>query len=184
MNCPVCGMEMEEVKIDAIAVDVCKQGCGGLWFDRFELKKVDEPHESAGEGLLMQGQGRGKPDPSQKRMCPKCEKMPLMRHFFSVKKEVEVDECPKCGGFWLDGGELAQIRGQFGSEEERKQAAKVWCGNVAEEGLADMRAASAEGRERAQKIRTMFRFICPSTYLSGGVQEHCARGLECLSPRD
>jgi len=27
-------------------VDVCQNGCGGIWFDNFELEKVDEKHET------------------------------------------------------------------------------------------------------------------------------------------
>ena len=53
MKCPACNTTMEEVTVEGITVDVCKQGCGGIWFDRFELQKVDEMHESAGEILLQ-----------------------------------------------------------------------------------------------------------------------------------
>jgi len=35
-----------------------------------------------------------------------------------------VDECPKCAGFWLDAGELAGIRSEFATQEERKAAAQ------------------------------------------------------------
>jgi Zn-finger nucleic acid-binding protein len=38
--------------------------------------------------------------------------MKLHRHFFSAKRRIEVDECPNCGGYWLDAGELAQIRAE------------------------------------------------------------------------
>jgi Zn-finger nucleic acid-binding protein len=36
----------------------------------------------------------------------------LKRHFFSAKRRVEVDQCPNCGGYWLDAGELALIRAE------------------------------------------------------------------------
>ena len=38
--------------------------------------------------------------------------MKLKRHFFSAKKRVEVDQCPNCGGYWLDAGELEAIRAE------------------------------------------------------------------------
>jgi Zn-finger nucleic acid-binding protein len=38
--------------------------------------------------------------------------MKLHRHFFSAKRRVEVDQCPNCGGYWLDAGELALIRAE------------------------------------------------------------------------
>lgn len=168
MKCPVCDCMMEEVVIEGIAVDVCKQGCGGLWFDNFELQKVDEPHESAGESLLQIATGKNAEiDHSQRRKCPKCEDAIMMRHFFSVKKEVEVDECPNCGGFWLDSGELGRIRSQYASEEERKEAAKAYFENIFGDELKRMQAESQEKLEKAKKIANMFRFICPTYYIPG-----------------
>lgn len=168
MKCPACDCNMEEVVIKDIAVDVCKQGCGGLWFDKFELQKVDEPHESAGESLLQISMERKVvTDHSVKRKCPKCEDIILMRHFFSVKKEVEVDECPNCGGFWLDYGELGQIRSQYSSEEERKRAAEEYFENIFGDELNRMQKESQDKLEKAKKIAGMFRFICPSYYIPG-----------------
>jgi Zn-finger nucleic acid-binding protein len=166
MKCPACDNTMEEVTVENIAVDVCKQGCGGLWFDNFELQKVDEPHESAGEILLqIRKEGNVKIDPSQRWSCPKCDNIILMRHFFSVKKEVEVDECPNCGGFWLDYGELGRIRSQYSSEEERKNAAKEYFENIFGVELKRMQEESEEKLKKAKKIARIFRFICPSYYL-------------------
>jgi Zn-finger nucleic acid-binding protein len=159
---------MEEVTVEDIAVDVCKQGCGGLWFDKFELQKVDEPHESAGEILLqIKKEGTVTVDPTQRRECPKCKDIVMMRHFFSVKKEVEVDECPKCGGFWLDYGELGQIREQYASEAERLNAAKEYFEKIFGGELMRMKAGGDEKLEKAKEIARMFRFICPSYYIPG-----------------
>jgi hypothetical protein len=38
--------------VEGISLDVCRGGCGGIWFDRYELMKVDESRESAGKALL------------------------------------------------------------------------------------------------------------------------------------
>jgi len=48
-----------------------------------------------------------------------------MRHFFSPKRAVTVDECPTCAGIWLDSGELQRIRTEYDSEGARKQAAHL-----------------------------------------------------------
>ena len=42
MKCPACGNELSQMVAGEITVDVCKGGCGGIWFDHFELQKVDE----------------------------------------------------------------------------------------------------------------------------------------------
>ena len=92
-------------------VDACQGGCGGVWFDAFELKKVDEQHEAAGEHLTqIQRDPAVSLDPNRKRDCPRCEGIKLKRHLFSRASRVEVDHCPNCAGYWLDAGELEKIR--------------------------------------------------------------------------
>ncbi|MFH1351643.1 MAG: zf-TFIIB domain-containing protein [Pseudomonadota bacterium] len=168
MKCPACEKPMGKIVVADITVDVCDRGCGGLWFDQSELQKVDEPHEFAGEGLLdIKRDQDVRVDHSQKRICPKCENMAMMRHFFSVKREVEVDECANCGGFWLDSGELGRIRNQYGSEKERKKAADEYFEEIFGEELQRMRDESKEKLEKARKIAHIFRFICPSYYIPG-----------------
>jgi Zn-finger nucleic acid-binding protein len=90
-----------------------------------------------------------------------------MRHFFSVKKEVEVDECPGCGGFWLDAGELVKIRSLFKTEEERHQAAHEYFTEVFGGELSAMAAENEEKLGKVRKIANMFRFVCPSYYIPG-----------------
>ena len=99
--------------------------------------------------------------------CPECGNAVMMRHFFSVKKETEVDECPACAGFWLDAGELRQIRSQFESEQGRKDAARRYFEEVFGDKLAEIRAERDEETRRVRRIANMFRFICPSYYIPG-----------------
>ena len=111
MNCPACFHELSEVQVGAVTVDVCHGGCGGIWFDAFELQRVDEAHEAAGEHLLnIPGDPDRRLDPARKRDCPRCAGIKLMRHRFNPKSAVEVDHCPNCSGYWLDRGELEKIR--------------------------------------------------------------------------
>jgi hypothetical protein len=113
MKCPACFNELTEIQVGSLAVDVCQGGCGGIWFDAFELQKVDEQDEAAGEPLLnVPHDERLVLDRSRKRECPRCSGVKLHRHYFSAKRRVEVDQCPNCGGYWLDAGELAMIRAE------------------------------------------------------------------------
>jgi uncharacterized protein len=113
MKCPACFNELKELQVGKLVLDACQGGCGGIWFDSFELQKVDEESEAAGEPLLhLQRDERLIVDPSRKRECPRCAGVKLHRHFFSAKRRVEVDQCPNCGGYWLDAGELALIRAE------------------------------------------------------------------------
>ena len=168
MNCPACGNVLQAITVSDIMVDVCEGGCGGIWFDNFELKKFDEPHESAGEELLDIEQDPSIiVDRSQRLKCPKCDDVVMMRHFFSVKKEVEVDECPSCGGFWLDAGELCKIRILFATEQERERAAEEYFSEIFGGEIAAMKAEDQAKLDKIRKISNMFRFICPSYYIPG-----------------
>ena len=168
MKCPACGNPLQEMTVSDVTVDVCKGGCGGIWFDQFELKKFDEPHESSGEALLEIERDESITLNHTKRWkCPKCDDIVMMRHFFSVKKEVEVDECPGCGGFWLDAGELRQIRSLFKTEAEREAAADRYFDEVFGDELVEAKAESGEKVARAHKVANIFRFICPSNYIPG-----------------
>jgi uncharacterized protein len=113
MKCPACFNELTLFQLRDLTVDVCQGGCGGVWFDAFELQKVDDERETAGDPLLNIQRNQGLiVDKSRKRECPRCVGVKLHRHFFSAKRRVEVDECPGCAGYWLDAGELASIRAE------------------------------------------------------------------------
>ncbi|MFH1489242.1 MAG: zf-TFIIB domain-containing protein, partial [Pseudomonadota bacterium] len=51
MDCPYCGKEMKEEDFGGAGIDVCREGCRGLWFEAFELKKLDKQDGGQGRGL-------------------------------------------------------------------------------------------------------------------------------------
>jgi Zn-finger nucleic acid-binding protein len=96
---PVCSKRHDHHGAEGVTVDVCAGGCGGIWFDWFELARVDEVHESAGEKFLeVEHDPTLRPDLSKRIRCPRDGEI-MMRHFHSVKRGVVVDECPRCAGF-------------------------------------------------------------------------------------
>jgi Zn-finger nucleic acid-binding protein len=169
MNCPACGRELTSMAAGPTTVDVCARGCAGIWFDHFELAKVDEQSESAGAALLeVKGDPSVKVDLEQRRTCPECgPQMVMMRHFSSVSRKVTIDECPNCGGIWLDVGELSAIRKDFPTAEAREEAARKAFSEMFDSQLAEVHEADEEELERARKFAHTLRFICPSTYLPG-----------------
>jgi len=165
MQCPACSRALTEVKLQSLTVNACSGGCGGLWFDHFGLLKVEYSDAKEGETLLnIQTDPDVKIDSKRKRSCPKCN-MIMMHHFFSVKKQVTVDECPKCAGFWLDAGELATIRSEFHSETERQVATdKYFNQTFGAQQKALLEKDKAEF-ERFRKIRNVLGVISPSNYI-------------------
>jgi len=123
MNCPVCFNPLSSTTIGKLTVDVCRGGCGGIWFDAFELQQVDEPQESTGAWLVdIERDPQIHVDTIRKRACPRCQGVKLKRRYFSPKRQFEIDECPGCGGYWLDAGELEKIRDEMDESARRKEA--------------------------------------------------------------
>lgn len=141
MICPACDQPLRALQVGKMTVDVCDGGCGGIWFDNFELKKVDEPSEIEGEALLDVRFDPGLVvDHERRRACPKCDNVVLQRHFFSQQRRVQVDSCPNCGGVWLDQGELAQIRSESAAKPDRKAAADQYFHRLFQQDLARIKS--------------------------------------------
>lgn len=167
MNCPACDHVLTAHTVGDLTVDVCEDGCAGIWLDNFELEKVDERHESAGEALLdVAGDPSVRPSGRDDYRCPKCD-VPMARHFFTVKREIEVDECPTCAGVWLDGGELAALREQFETAGDRSRAAEEEYQRMFGDQLAEVRRESDERLQRARGFARALRFILPSYWIPG-----------------
>ena len=119
--CPACGKPMKKIFISSANcnIDVCLDGCGGIFFDNMEYKKMDENHEDIHE-LLEATEGKTFSNVNTKltRVCPICGQ-DMVKNFASAKHEVEIDECYGCGAVFLDAGELIAIRNQFSTEAER-----------------------------------------------------------------
>ena len=47
MKCPKCGSEMQEVELEEVKIDQCRQ-CSGIYFDKGELELLLNRQESKG----------------------------------------------------------------------------------------------------------------------------------------
>ena len=66
---------------------------------------------------------------TEPRWCPRCPDLVLERKWFSETKQVEIDQCPKCGGIWLDAGEFTRIYDEI---KGAKIAPPGWASAMAE----------------------------------------------------
>ncbi len=165
MICPACQKQMIGEDFGGVKIDVCKDGCKGMWFDWMELCKLDEKNEGLGKALKDALNNPRNNDENRGQInCPKCG-LPMHIHKYESTKEVNVDECYKCGGFYLDSGELRAIRDNFMNEEERDTyAAKLL---DAAQGYKDAQEDLEKQKVRAEAIRRYTRFIRVSYYLTG-----------------
>ena len=121
--CPACGKNMEKVFIpsEGINLDICTDGCGGIYFDNRELQSFDEKNEDISIILdKIENKEFVKTDEGKERLCPNCGAK-MVKNFSSIHKSIEVDECYSCGGKFLDRDELVKIREEYDTEAERSE---------------------------------------------------------------
>ena len=107
MKCPSCKNPLREKGAGGMTLDVCYGGCGGIWFDATELERVSASAASTLHTIWQVPVSNVKL--TEPRMCPRHPEQILTRKWFSDSKKVEIDQCPICGGIWLDAGEFTQI---------------------------------------------------------------------------
>lgn len=103
MHCPRCqDQALEHVAFHRrTRVEWCGR-CGGAWYEEGELERAlglspDAPLAAGGEGL--------RPGPT----CPACQ-TPTAELTWPRGGSVRIDACTRCGGRWLDRGELEGLR--------------------------------------------------------------------------
>ena len=118
--CPACGGKMTKVLTKkGINIDVCTEGCGGIWFDNRELEKFDEADENAEDILnLLNEKNFGKVSDDTVRNCPVC-KTKMVKNKYSINTDIEIDECYNCGGKFLDYNEIIHIRNSKQPSDEQ-----------------------------------------------------------------
>jgi uncharacterized protein len=165
MQCPACDRDLVSMTAGPVTVDTCRDGCGGIWFGPGELHRLDEEHESAGVEVLSAIQPPAAESARQgRRHCPTCDDVVMMQHYTSAKRQVVVDECPGCGGFWLDLGELARIRDEHATEDERKRAAQALFSEMFDPQLTAMEADTQARLQRTRNVTRVLKFFHPRSW--------------------
>jgi Zn-finger nucleic acid-binding protein len=105
LSCPRDKRDMTEMAAGHALLDVCGK-CGGQFFDTGEMFSAfglkadpslwDRPETG---GAVKDGS----------LACPRCHTSMLTQEVKHQDDKVEIDRCGKCGGIWLDKGEVDQI---------------------------------------------------------------------------
>lgn len=168
MKCPACQNQLQENVIAGIKVQVCQGECGGLWFDRFQFKKIKALKHGAGQSLLMTDRAEGiKIYRGAEHTCPDCKTTLLYRHFFSVEGDTEINQCSKCRGFWIDLAGLAKL--QKLPDDEKKQAVNKYFTTILDKKLSEMYLRHDDMAQQAQVLTDILLFLCPEGQWSKNV---------------
>jgi len=127
MKCPACNEPLRQKGAGGMTLDMCYGGCGGIWFDATELERLDARAATTLHTIWQVPTGA--PSVTGPRKCPRCPGQVLERKWFSDLKKVEIDQCPKCGGVWLDAGEFSRIYDEI---KGAKVAPPGWASAMAE----------------------------------------------------
>jgi Zn-finger nucleic acid-binding protein len=108
-NCPRCDTTLENTEYLSQPVAACGR-CGGRWMTADTLGAVVEAWDPGAEEALEDRGGCQVPlaDVREGLRCPDCRA--AMEAFnYAGDSGVILDRCPRCGGLWLDRGELEQV---------------------------------------------------------------------------
>lgn len=110
--CPGCGAVLRRVFAEAsygrvVALDQCP-GCGGVWFDKWELYFVKGGRLKALASVDVKALNRPSAEPGS-GACPRCGR--VLKGFTDpgLPLGLVLKRCAGCSGLWLNRGELAEF---------------------------------------------------------------------------
>jgi Zn-finger nucleic acid-binding protein len=155
MKCPVCSNPLVAYDSGSFHVDICRDGCSGIWLDASELERIDESHEPFPKELLkIRKIANVVIDRNKVRICPKCpENVSMHRVVVDPEIRFELDECPQCKGDWLDIGELGNLRDKHEFESQLSLRLK------AQQEKIERQIESIDAQFRVNKVASLFKKI-------------------------
>jgi Zn-finger nucleic acid-binding protein len=107
--CVVCREPMNQETILGVQVDTCPQ-CAGIWFDKDELKRIQQSDTLALPVLEDHCVPHLHPgsEKTGDRRCPQCEAL-LTPYQYMYDSPIKLDICDFCSGLWVDDGELQKM---------------------------------------------------------------------------
>ena len=120
IECPSCDQMLQSVLYEGVQVYVCF-GCKGFFLDEDKLIQIEETLEIEVD--------KKSPPPSHRggdvnKTCPVCKELMEKIEFGKINTTI-IDKCEKCGGIWLDKGEIERVQADYElCEDNREQNIK------------------------------------------------------------
>lgn len=101
-DCIKCDESLEVHEVLDVEVDLCP-GCGGMWLDAGEIKKLAQtPADALEQVAKIDKSKKGKSADVIDTPCPACNGKLMIATFGPTS----IEHCSACGGVFLDRGEL------------------------------------------------------------------------------
>lgn len=126
MYCPNCEAKLKDVVVKShygatIELNQCPN-CGGIWCDKLEIYGIS-PEEAHGIEKLDVKKLEEFKLIKKELICPRCKNALIEFKDPHFPRQINLEHCFKCGGFWLNRGELVQFKEwqKIKSKKSRKE---------------------------------------------------------------
>lgn len=114
-QCPRCTADLVTVDFEGVEIETCPV-CQGEWLDADELRAVVQRAEGRFDRQEIAALNQARTDlfsivhtNADRMTCPKCPGQKLTAFNYAATSGIILDKCPRCGGIWLDHGELERV---------------------------------------------------------------------------
>ena len=160
MECPACKNTLKKIITAGVQVLACEDQCGALWFSQSQVKRLEKLKPGLGTPLLKINRADGiKVYRGVEHICPQCRTTLLFRHFFTKELDTEVNQCAKCGGFWIDVAGLAKLQSM--KEKQKQKAVNKYFSVVLHKKISGVHIINEDVAKAVKNIIQIFQFLCP-----------------------
>ena len=132
MNCPRDSGPLTDRELNGAGVSWCA-GCGGMFLDPGELNRIAGPTRGDLEFSTVDLDTFQHDDDYGPICCPRTDGRNMKKVEFNILSNIILDYCDDCGGFWIDGRELARIREEvIEYNEAEKEGVEPWTVRLAQ----------------------------------------------------
>jgi len=109
-RCPKCKIQTTRTEYEGASVRMCGE-CGGYWVTPIALKAIANRRETTFSEPVKERflQLAEQSNSTEQLACLSCGKF-MVKENFKDWDDIVIDRCTKCGGIWLDPGELEKIQ--------------------------------------------------------------------------
>lgn len=114
MNCPIDNTELQKKPYEVIETDFCPS-CEGMFLHKGELERAEESRKNnytdevkAQPDVIAGAYEMAKQESRPLIKCPHCF-TEMERREYGYTSQIMIDDCPNCGGMWLNKNELRDL---------------------------------------------------------------------------